>query len=98
MADDIKCSVLGLYGGQDHLIPNRLVEKMNLKVLVVDKNGNFFEKEKWFLSKTFRSYQQKNLMISDNQTIKFELTSFENKLKDTENTWGRLDIYNTRDK
>ena len=76
----------------------KIVEKMNLKVLVVDKNGNFFEKEKWFLSKTFRSYQQKNLMISDNQTIKFELTSFENKLKDTENTWGRLDIYNTRDK
>ena len=32
MADDLKCSVLGLYGGQDHLIPSGLVEKMNLNL------------------------------------------------------------------
>ena len=30
--DDLKCSVLGLYGGRDHLIPNELVKKMNLNL------------------------------------------------------------------
>ena len=37
--DDLKCSVLGLYGGQDHLIPNQLVEKMNLRLSKNDKSS-----------------------------------------------------------
>ena len=32
VVDNLKCSILGLYGGQDHLIPNGLVEKMNLNL------------------------------------------------------------------
>ena len=39
VADDLKCSVLGLYGGQDHLIPNELVEKMNLNLSNNKKNS-----------------------------------------------------------
>ena len=39
VADDLNCPVLGLYGGQDHLIPNDLVEKMNLKLRKNDKNS-----------------------------------------------------------
>ena len=39
VADDLKCSVLGLYGGQDHLIPNELVEKMNLNLSNKKKNS-----------------------------------------------------------
>ena len=32
VADGLKCSVLGLYGGQDHLIPNELVEKIEFEL------------------------------------------------------------------
>jgi len=39
VADELNCPVLGLYGGQDHLIPNELVEKMNLKLRKNDKNS-----------------------------------------------------------
>ena len=39
VADDLKYSVLELYGGQDNLIPNELVEKMNLDLSKNEKSS-----------------------------------------------------------
>jgi carboxymethylenebutenolidase len=39
VVDDLKCSVLGSYCGQDQLIPNELVEKINLNLSKKEKSS-----------------------------------------------------------
>ena len=51
------------------------IEKLGLKLLVVDKAGRIYEKQDWEASQTFRTGTQENLMIADNQTLIYERAS-----------------------
>lgn len=48
------------------------VEKMGLKLLVVGRDGRGYEKHEWDISNTFWHGKQENLLISDNQTRKYD--------------------------
>ena len=51
------------------------VESMGFRPIVVDKNGKGYEKDEWDISDTFWRRSQENLLISDNQTRKYDMES-----------------------
>ena len=51
----------------------RQIEKMGLRPLVVGKDGKGYKKNEWNISNTFWQGTQGNLMISDNQTRKYDV-------------------------
>lgn len=63
--------------------------KMNKKLLVVDKFGNGTEMNNWYESKTFWSYNQENLLVSDNQTEKYMNAGEKMKKVYTFLAWGK---------
>ncbi len=64
------------------------VLRMNLKVLVIGKNGTAYEKEDWCSSGTFRQGEQNNLLIADNQTSAYLHASPDLKSKLARLAWG----------
>jgi hypothetical protein len=65
------------------------VEQMGLKPIVVGKDGEGYEKHEWDISNTFRRGEQKNLLISDNQSRKYDAEDLSWKQKWESFTWGR---------
>ena len=57
----------------------RQVSKMKLESLVVGRDGKGYSRDEWFLSNTFWRDNQQNLLVADNQTIKY--IEGDNKLK-----------------
>lgn len=66
----------------------RQVERMGLKPVVVGKDGKGYDKKEWDISNTFRHGAQGNLLISDNQTRRFDAASLEKKHALEFSTWG----------
>lgn len=64
------------------------VEQMGLKPIVVGKDGEGYEKHRWDISNTFRRGEQKNLLISDNQSRKYDEEDLNWKQKWESFTWG----------
>ena len=64
------------------------VEQMGFKPIVVGKDGKGYEKHEWDISNTFRRGEQKNLLISDNQTRKYDEEDLNWKQKWESFTWG----------
>lgn len=67
----------------------RQILSMNLRALVVGRDGEAYEKECWHESDTFRSGTQQNLLVSDNQTRFYSEVDAQTKAILTERTWGR---------
>lgn len=67
----------------------RQIFAMNQQALVVGRDGQAYEKERWYESRTFRSGEQRNLLIADNRTN--EYLSFDDATKKSLifATWGR---------
>jgi len=65
------------------------LERMGLRALIVGKDGVGYEKQQWNLSKTFWWPDQPNLLVSDNQTRKYESETEEEKEKLELFAWGR---------
>lgn len=57
----------------------RQVSRMRLESLVVGRDGKGYAKDEWFMSNTFWRDKQQNLLVADNQTIKY--IEGDNKLK-----------------
>lgn len=57
------------------------VEQMGLKCMIVGKNGMGYDKQEWNVSNTFWRGTQENLLISDNQTRKYD--------SDVSGWWGK---------
>ena len=57
-------------------------------ILVVDKNGNQYQIDDWVGSKTFWEGDQENLMISDNQTRKYQASDFDMRELFSWFAWG----------
>lgn len=66
------------------------VEQMGLRPVVVGKNGKGYGKHEWDVSNTFWRGTQDNLLISDNQTRKYDTADLEWKRKWELFAWGRL--------
>jgi hypothetical protein len=50
----------------------RRIRALGLEVLVVGRDGRGYRVEDWYESRTFRSGDQENLLISDNQTSYYD--------------------------
>lgn len=46
--------------------------KKGLKILLIDKYGNSYEPPDWMAAKTFWISEQENLLVHDNQTLRYE--------------------------
>lgn len=66
------------------------VRKMGLKPIVVGKNGRGYEKHEWDISNTFWRGSQENLLISDNQTRKYDREVSDWKKKWEFFAWGGI--------
>ena len=66
------------------------VMRMGLGVVVVGRDGKGYEKHSWDVSNTFRRGTQGNLLISDNQTRKYDSENIEWKRKSELFAWGKL--------
>lgn len=84
----LKMSAYALESGQDSLTSQIL--HLGLKSLVVNRNGEAFEKEYWHLSNTFRQSLQQDLLVSDTQTETYIAADGENRALLSRRTWGQF--------
>lgn len=68
------------------------IEHIGLKPVVVDTDGRSYDKHEWAVSNTFWRGRQANLLISDNQTRKYNTSTLEWKRKLEFFAWGNLVI------
>ena len=61
---------------------------MDLRALVVGKDGRTYEKEEWFESGTFWQGEQVNLLVADNQTNTYMKVDLEEKRRLSRLAWG----------
>ncbi len=76
-----------LFENGKHSLTQRIL-RLNLKVLVVGKDGRGYEKEEWSRSNTFRQSNQENLLIADNQTRQYAGADYETRQYLARLTWG----------
>lgn len=67
-------------------LTNQLLRK-NLRVLIVDVFGNFYEMTNWYQSRTFWTSNQENLLVSDNQTGIYQDATSAERAKMSYNAW-----------
>ncbi len=60
---------------------------MNLRVLVVGRDGIGYEKHQWNISNTFWQGTQGNLLIADNQSRSYDVRNLEWKQQREIYTW-----------
>jgi hypothetical protein len=72
--------------GKDSLTESVL--KMGLKCIIIDKAGKSYEIPDWPTSKIFWMDNQENLLISDNQTTKYQEATLREKEMYNEIAWG----------
>lgn len=72
--------------GKDSL--TQQVLRMNLRVLVIGKDGIGYNKEDWFKSNTFWQGNQDNLLIADNQTNEYSRGDVEAKKRHSRLAWA----------
>jgi len=75
-----------LESGKDSI--TKQVELMGLRPMVVGKDGKGYEKREWDISNTFWRREQENLLISDNQTRKYDKADSDWKKKWEFFAWG----------
>ena len=61
---------------------------LGLQCILIDKYGNSYQIEKWPHSKVFWRANQEGLLISDNQTRKYDFQDSIGKKKLEEDAWG----------
>ena len=68
------------------------VRRLGLSALVVGRDGNAFEVTHWAESNTFRSSQQENLLIADNQTRNYQEATSQTQEWLAKRAWGRIPV------
>lgn len=71
----------------NHGLTRQIIRK-GLKTLIVDKEGIGYDIPNWMEAKTFWVSNQENLLVSDNQTRKFQDADSETRKKLTYAAWG----------
>jgi hypothetical protein len=67
---------------------SRQLEKQKLDIFIMDKNGNLYGKKEWPQSNIFWRGEQENLLVSDNQTEKYNIANPDEKKIYTFLAWG----------
>jgi len=81
-----KLSAYRFESGNDSLT-NR-VRRLGLRVLVVGRDGDAYDPERWHLSNTFRQSRQENLLVADNQTDDYEGADPASRSEVSRDSWG----------
>jgi hypothetical protein len=68
----------------------RQILAMNLKALVVGRNGNSYQHDEWSRSQTFWQGDQENLLVADNQTEKYARAEQAQRQALTMRAWGPI--------
>jgi hypothetical protein len=68
----------------------RQILALHLKALVVGRDGRAYEKENWGESFTFKSGDQRNLLVADNQTRRYADADARTQQALTQDAWGRV--------
>lgn len=68
----------------------RQIESMGLKTIVVGRDGVGYDSHEWDVSNTFWRQTQSNLLISDNQTRKYDAGDGERQASWESFAWGRV--------
>lgn len=71
-------------------LTRRVLDK-GLKVVVVGKDGVGYEKEAWNESRVFWRYDQENLLVADNQTMKYQQGTVEERSYFSAVAWNVAD-------
>jgi hypothetical protein len=66
----------------------RQVQARGLEALVVGRDGDAYEKDRWYDSRTFRSGGQENLLVADNRTRQFAEADPAEQRRLAELAWG----------
>jgi len=64
------------------------IKRKGLEAIVVDKHGNAYKEDEWISSNVFWKGEQENLLVSDNQTMKYALANEETKRYFSLLAWG----------
>jgi len=83
-----KIQAYGFESGKNSI--TKQVERMGLRPLIVGKDGRGYDKHEWNVSNTFWRGTQHNLLVSDNQTRKYDTASPEWRQKFELFAWGEL--------
>jgi hypothetical protein len=64
------------------------VQERGLRAVLVGRDGRSYDVEAWPASHTFRSGEQENLLIADNQTADYQTSSARRRRRLTLDSWG----------
>jgi hypothetical protein len=76
----------GLESGRQSI--TRQVWERGLEALVVGRDGQAYPRDRWSESATFRSGEQRNLLVADNRTRQFAEATPEEQRRLAELAWG----------
>lgn len=76
-----------LESGHDSI--TRRVQRRGLRAVVVGRDGVAYDVERWPQSRTFRSGDQENLLVADNQTRDYQVASRWRRCQLARASWGR---------
>jgi hypothetical protein len=66
------------------------VRNLGLRVLVVGRDGEGYEPERWHVSNTFWQSAEENLLVADNQTEAYMLASADTRAELAQYAWGEF--------
>jgi hypothetical protein len=66
----------------------RRIQEQGLRAVVVGRDGRDYDVEEWPASRTFRSGDQGNLLVADNQTRDYQTASPSRRRRLSRDTWG----------
>lgn len=81
-----KLSAYRFESGHDSI--TRQVQALGLRVLVVGRDGEGYEPERWRLSNTFWRSREENLLVADNQTEAYIAADAARQAELAESAWG----------
>jgi hypothetical protein len=71
-----------------HSSITRRVQERGLRAMVVGREGQVYDVEEWPASHTFRSGDQENLLVADNQTRDYQMASPRRRRRLSRDSWG----------
>jgi hypothetical protein len=66
----------------------RMVQGQGLRAVVVGRDHRAYEAEEWAASRTFRTGEQENLLVADNQTRDYQTAGAARRRRLARDTWG----------
>jgi hypothetical protein len=82
-----KIDALCFESGKDSI--SRRIESRGLNLVVVGRDGHGFFRDEWSKSGTFRTGEQENLLVADNQTRTFTDSDINMRILLSEYAWGK---------